>query len=81
MTQVSFDDWRGSLTWTLPPDAVAAMAVMTPEMRQRCLESFSSNLGVVCGAVLRSFGDPGVAETFNLIMREMHEIAAPRADW
>jgi hypothetical protein len=75
---VQFDDHRGSLTWTLPSEAADILADVPPVMRDKVLQSFSSNLGMLCAALLRSFGDEITGVTVNLLMQEMQELVGRR---
>jgi hypothetical protein len=72
--QVTFSSVYGRITWTLPPDATYALGLASPELREQTLEAFGSNLTILCGAMLKGFGNPGVVQTLNLIMQEVQEI-------
>lgn len=74
--QVSFSSPYGQVTWTLPPDATYALGLASPELRHQTLEAFGSNLTILCGAMLKGFGNPGVVDTLNLIMKEVQELVA-----
>lgn len=74
MMRVAFTSPYGHLTWTLPKEAADVLSRTSPELRVQALEAFGSNLTILCGALLKSFGDPGVVETLNLIMGEVREI-------
>lgn len=61
----------GSLTWTLPDEANAAMARLPIETQTVILKSFGNNIQVLCAAILTCFGDPGMVDTLNMIMGEI----------
>ena len=72
--QVKYTSPYGEVTWTLPPQAIMALAQAPSPVRDSALEAFGSNLTLLCGAMLKSFGNPAIVETLNLIMREVQEI-------
>jgi hypothetical protein len=71
---VGFTNGSGSLTWHLPPIALAALSQASPEVREQVYGAFSANIEVFCTALLRSFGSGAKAQTMNLIMHDLKEI-------
>lgn len=72
--QARFDSPYGQVIWRLPQDTTDALAHAPPDVREKALEAFGSHLTILCGAMLKSFGNPGMGETLNLIMQELREI-------
>ena len=78
--QVQYDSPYGQLIWTLPQEASDVLSQAPAEVRTMALEAFGSHLTILCGAMLKSFGNPGMVDTVNLIMREMREIVERNAE-
>lgn len=72
--RVQYTSPYGDVTWTLPPDAIKALSEAPADVRNAALEAFGSNITILCGAMLKSFGNPAIVETLNIIMREVYEI-------
>jgi hypothetical protein len=80
MMQVVFEHTSaGSLTWTLPDEAAAAVSKLPIESQSVLLKSFSSNLQVMCAAILSCFGDPGMVKCINMIMAEIATLLDQKA--
>jgi hypothetical protein len=74
-----FQDQRGKLTWTLPPEAEQLLSQATPEQRAQVLDLFNKSLGILCFFMLRSFSNQRLAQHLEGIMNIMTDLVMAAA--
>lgn len=71
---ISFEDNRGKLVWSLPQDAEQLLAQASQDQRANVQDLFTKSLGIVTFFLLQSFTDQRLAQHVEGVMNMITDL-------